>query len=65
MHERVSDAVRRRFEHGIEPDYYCLRQNEERFHRLTQGGRTQEANQLLDNALRILGDGFSEDMPRR
>lgn len=62
-HERVHDAVRRHIEHGIEPDYFWPREDEERFHRLMQEGSFQEANQLLENALQILGDSFSEHSP--
>jgi hypothetical protein len=59
----VHNAVRRHIEHGMDPDYFWPREDEERFHRLMQEGSFQEANQLLENALQILGDSFSEHSP--
>lgn len=62
-HERLHDAVKFHFEHGVGPDYFWPPENEEHFHRLMQEGRFEEANRLLEEGLQILGEVLNEGTP--
>ena len=62
-HEMVQNTVQSHLEQRISPDYFWRPQDQQRFDRLMQESRFEEANQLLDERLRLLDETLRSDTP--